>query len=179
MRKCCVWTRKCCVRIRMSRKERRKKEKNLLSADGWLADVLRADALACGRGRVASGCGRVGVWTWMCCVRMRMSRKERKKKKKKLTLVRTCCVRTCWRVCCVRMRMSRKERKKKRKRKRKNLLQCGRVACRRVGVWTWMCCMRMRMSRKERKKKKKKTYFTADVLRADALACVLRADADE
>ena len=35
------------------------------------------------------------------------------------------------------------------------------------------------MSRKERKKKKKKTYFTADVLRADTLACVLRADADE
>ena len=32
------------------------------------------------------------------------------------------------------------------------------------------------MSRKERKKK---TYFSVDVLRADALACVLRADADE
>ena len=35
------------------------------------------------------------------------------------------------------------------------------------------------MNRKEKKKKKKKTYFTADVLRADALACVLCADADE
>ena len=35
------------------------------------------------------------------------------------------------------------------------------------------------MSRKEKKKKKKKTYFSADVLRADVLACVLRADADE
>ena len=52
----------------MSRKERRKK-KNLLSADGWLADMLCADVLA---------------W-WMCCVRMRMSRKERKKGKNLLS----------------------------------------------------------------------------------------------
>ena len=57
----------------------------------------------------------------------------------------------------------------------------GRVAsgCGRVGVWMWMCCVQMRMSRKERKKKKKKTYFTADMLCADVLVCVLRADADE
>ena len=62
---------------------------------------------------------------------------------------------------------------------RAGMLACGRVACGRVGVWTWMCCVRMQMNRKEKKKKKKKTYFTADVLRADALACVLHADADE
>ena len=42
------------------------------------------DMLACG----SVACGRAGVWTWMCCVRMRMSRKERRKKRrKKLTLM--------------------------------------------------------------------------------------------
>ena len=73
----------------MSRKERKQKKITYFSAD-----VLRADALACGRGRVACGrgcvtcgcgcvtCRRVGVWTWTRCVQMWMSRKERKKKKK-------------------------------------------------------------------------------------------------
>ena len=54
-----VWTWMCCVRMwmQMSRKERRrKKKKTYFSAGDWLADVLRADALACGRGCVACGC---------------------------------------------------------------------------------------------------------------------------
>ena len=46
----------CCMWMWMSRKER-KEEKNLLSADGWLADGLHADMLACWRGCVACGCG--------------------------------------------------------------------------------------------------------------------------
>ena len=35
----------CCVRVRMSRKE---KEKTYFNMDGWIADVLCVDALACG-----------------------------------------------------------------------------------------------------------------------------------
>ena len=58
-----VGLRTCCMRMWMSRKERRKKERKKLTELGGLAN------------------GRVGVWT--CCVWMRMSRKERRKKKKK------------------------------------------------------------------------------------------------
>ena len=41
-----MWTWMCCGWMRMSRKERRKKEKkNLLNWEGWLTDVLRVDVL--------------------------------------------------------------------------------------------------------------------------------------
>ena len=46
------------------------------------------DMLACG----SVACGRVGVWTWMCCVRMQMSRKERKRKKTYFSAVVLACV---------------------------------------------------------------------------------------
>ena len=49
-----------CVACRcgwVERKEEKKKKKNLLNGEGWLTDVLRADALACGHGYVACRCG--------------------------------------------------------------------------------------------------------------------------
>ena len=97
----------CCMQMRMSRKERKKKKLTSMWTccvrACWRVDVLRAGALACGRGCVVCGC--------------RWIERKKRKKRKKLTLLRTCCVRTRWRVCCVQMRMSRKE-----KEKRKNLL---------------------------------------------------------
>ena len=52
------------------------------------------DMLACG----SVACGRVGVWTWMCCVRMRMSRKEKEKPYLNADgwIADQCCVWTRW-----------------------------------------------------------------------------------
>ena len=101
--------------------------------------MLRADALAYGRDVLCADADE------------QKGKKEKKKKKKTYFSVDVLCADAL--ACVLRAdadEQKGKKKEKKEKEQEKNLLQCGRVACGRVGV----CCVWMWMSRKEKEKRK-------------------------
>ena len=159
----------------MSRKERRKKEKNLTLV--WMVGQRTCCVRTCCEWMRM--CWRAGVDV------LRVDADEQKgKKKKKLTLVRTCCVRTRWRVCCVRMRISRMEKRKKKKKKKKltSVQTCCVQTCWRVDTDVLRADADEQKGKKEKKeadkqkgkkKEEKETYFSADVLACVVCGCGL------